>query len=867
MRETLLAYGLRTGKTHLLDEWAMDCNGDLTPDTVTASSGKRVWWRCAKGHTWQAAVYARTKQNAGCPYCSNRLVWQGYNDLASQAPEIAAQWYQPMNGEKTPETVLASSHYKAWWRCPLGHIWRTEVLVRTVLGCGCPICAGQEKIAHHLEKLPLQCAEQRQTGDADMDILGILDQIDEVIYISDLETHEIIYVNRHGQKLLGPLQRGVKCHTYLQAQDLPCTFCTNDLLPRCPGQRHTWVRKHPTFGNMLLHDSIIEYAGRPCRMEVAIDISRYVSDLDAARMDLAAERKLVACIETLVMSNDFEAAINSMLRMIIEHYDADRAYIFEFDWEKNLTHNTYEICKDGITPQIGNLQNVPIDVVAVWVDVFQHQQKKINIIEDVDALKDDPARRIEYDCLHPQGISSLITVPIFVGGKLHGFLGVDNPASHMDAPELLMQVTYIAANELQKHLLTEELTEKSYHDPLTGLQNRLAYEEKLLALQNGSERPIGVGFVDINGLKYLNDTLGHDYGNKALLRACDVMKTYFEPEMLYRVSGDEFIILWTDVGFQSFRETCDLMAQELHGAQEELASFGRTWGTAGEELPKLIREAEQRMYDEKRRHYLRSETAASARPQYLDALLQEFRDSTFQIYLQPLYSIEQGRVYAAEGLVRKIDPRGKMHAPIEFIHMMEQERMISMVDYEMLRQACGLLVKWKAAWPEFRIGCNMSRITLAEPDYLNTVDKILAETGADPKRLTFEITEGSQGIQLESMGSLLDALRARGITLAMDDMGTEAACLEMLYLPQIQNVKIDRSLICRAENSEREQTVIRHLVDLCHDLNMTCVAEGIETDSQIELLKQLGCDRLQGYKIGKPMPPEEFLERFCPSRN
>lgn len=361
--------------------------------------------------------------------------------------------------------------------------------------------------------------------------------------------------------------------------------------------------------------------------------------------------------------------------------------------------------------------------------------------------------------------------------------------------------------------------------------------------------------------------MGHDYGNKALLRACDVMKTYFEPEMLYRVSGDEFIILWTDVGFQSFRETCDLMAQALHGAQEELASFGRTWGTAGEELPKLIREAEQRMYDEKRRHYLRSETTASARPQYLDALLQEFRDSTFQIYLQPLYSIEQGRVYAAEGLVRKIDPRGKMHAPIEFIHMMEQERMISMVDYEMLRQACGLLVKWKAAWPEFRIGCNMSRITLAEPDYLNTVDKILAETGADPKRLTFEITEGSQGIQLESMGSLLDALRARGITLALDDMGTEATCLEMLYLPQIQNVKIDRSLICRAENSERKQIVISGLIELCHKLGMLCVAEGIETDSQIELLKQLGCDRLQGYKIGKPMPPEEFLERFCPSRN
>lgn len=95
-----------------------------------------------------------------------------------------------------------------------------------------------------------------------------------------------------------------------------------------------------------------------------------------------------------------------------------------------------------------------------------------------------------------------------------------------------------------------------------------------------------------------------------------------------------------------------------------------------------------------------------------------------------------------------------------------------------------------------------------------------------------------------------------------DDLGTEAACLEMLYLPQISVAKIDKSLIDKAEHIDREQLVIRHLVDLCHDLNMRCVAEGIETDSQIELLKKLGCDKLQGYKIGKPMLPEDFLRQF-----
>lgn len=863
MRETLLAYCLRTGKTHLLEEWADDRNGDLTPDSVTAASGKRVWWQCANGHTWQTAVYARTKQDAGCPYCSNHFVWQGFNDLASQEPGIAAEWYQPLNGNKTPETVLVSSHYKAWWRCLFGHIWRTQVLVRTTKGCNCPICAGQEKIAHHLECLPLQVNQQTQQRGDGMDISNILDQIDEIVYISDLESNELLFLNRYGRNRFGDPKPGTKCYAHLQNRAVPCSFCTNELLPRCPGQRHTWVRPHPRSGSMLLHDSIIEYEGRKCRMELAIDVNHCASDLNAAQKDSAAEKKLVDCVEKLVMASDFDVAVNSVLETIIDHYAADRAYIFVIDWENEITTNTHEICKKGVAPEKDLLQAVPLGTIAVWIDLFQ-QKRQINVIRDVEALRTDPARQKEYECLKHQNVQSLIAVPIYCDGGLYGFLGVDNPSANVDAPELLTHITYVAANELQKQRLTEQLREKSYHDPLTGLQNRLAYEEKLLALQNGSERPIGVGCVDINGLKYLNDTLGHDYGNKALLRACDVMKTYFEPEMLYRVSGDEFVVLWPNVSFQSFRETCDLMAQALHGAQEELASFGCTWGTAGEDLPKLIREAEQRMYDEKRRHYLRSETTASARPQYLDALLQEFRDSTFQIYLQPLYSIEQGRVYAAEGLVRKIDPLGRMHAPIEFIHMMEQERMISMVDYEMLRQACGLLVKWKAAWPEFRIGCNMSRITLAEPDYLNTVDKILAETGADPKRLTFEITEGSQGIQLESMGSLLDALRARGITLALDDMGTEAACLEMLYLPQIKAAKIDRSLICKAERSDREQIVISSLIELCHKLGMLCVAEGIETESQVELLKKLGCDRLQGYYIGKPMPPEEFFARFAP---
>lgn len=692
-----------------------------------------------------------------------------------------------------------------------------------------------------------------------MDIKQILDQIDEIIYIADMESYELLYLNRIGREYFGEPAPGVKCYEFLQGEEKPCKFCTNRILPHGQGQRHTWVRQHPSVGDMLLHDSIIDYDGRPCRMEVAINVNRYVDEVATAKQDLAAERKLVKCIENLVLSTDFDAAVNSMLETILEHYSADRAYIFEFDWTLDVTHNTYEICRDGVTPEKDNLQNVPIEVVALWVDIFQNQHRKINIIEDVDALLDDPARRIEYDCLHPQGIKSLITVPIFVSGELHGFLGVDNPHAHMDAPEMLAQITYIAANELQKRTLTDELIVKSYLDPLTGLRNRLAYDETLGHLL-GKEIPIGVGFLDLNGLKWINDNLGHDMGNKALRRVCEILLKYIQKEYIYRISGDEFVIIWPEVDYLAFNTAVGRLEAAL-AEEEDLASFGFVWGTE-EDVGVAVRKAEQAMQTQKNKFYATNSNLKGQRPGYLDRLLQEFRDSTFIPYLQPIYSIQYDCVYGAEVLVRKIDPHGNIHPPVEFIRILEKEHMISKVDLEMLRQSCQLLQKWKAQWPELVLNVNFSRNTLIEPDYLAQVDKIFAETGVDPRRLVFEITESSQGIQLESLSSLLDELKQRGITIAIDDLGTEAACLEMLYLPQISVAKIDRSLICKAEHSPREQTVIRHLIDLCHDLGMRCVAEGIENDGQIELLKQLGCDRLQGFKIGKPMPAEVFFHQF-----
>lgn len=142
MRESLRDYCARTERAFLLDEWDTQRNAPLTPEGVSHGSKKRVWWRCGKGHVWQAPVYMRTSNAAGCPYCTGRKPWPGENDLGTLYPHLAAQWDPEKNGELTPTQVLPGSHRMVWWVCDKGHRWRAQVKSR-VSGCGCPVCANR----------------------------------------------------------------------------------------------------------------------------------------------------------------------------------------------------------------------------------------------------------------------------------------------------------------------------------------------------------------------------------------------------------------------------------------------------------------------------------------------------------------------------------------------------------------------------------------------------------------------------------------------------------------------------------------------------------------------------------------------------
>ena len=142
MRETLFDYCKRTGELELLRQWNSERNGALTPETVSYGSKKKVWWRCGKGHEWQAEVTSRTSNHTGCPFCRGVMAWPGETDFATLWPELAAQWHPERNGPLTPDQVVCGSTRRVWWQCGSGHVWAASVKSRAA-GRGCPYCTGR----------------------------------------------------------------------------------------------------------------------------------------------------------------------------------------------------------------------------------------------------------------------------------------------------------------------------------------------------------------------------------------------------------------------------------------------------------------------------------------------------------------------------------------------------------------------------------------------------------------------------------------------------------------------------------------------------------------------------------------------------
>ena len=312
-----------------------------------------------------------------------------------------------------------------------------------------------------------------------------------------------------------------------------------------------------------------------------------------ARLEIATT--LNRCVGELSSDTDIQVAIFNLLHAINDYFHADRTYIFEADYDRKVVINTHEYTEHGVSAQMDNLQAVPMETVDIWMQHFQKDE--VYYMPDLEQERGHET----YNILKDQDIQSLLAVPLWSEGKMIGFLGVDNPKEHYDDPTLLSSIKYFISNSLSMKKQQEWLEYLSYRDMLTKLYNRNKYIDTVESYEKKTIKQVGAAYVDLNGLKKVNDQQGHEAGDHLIQNAANAIASAF-PDQSYRVGGDEFVILVIGVGEEEFLKKIDEMEEKMKEQQVSI-SIGPVWKARTEDLEKMLKDADALMYEEKEKYH------------------------------------------------------------------------------------------------------------------------------------------------------------------------------------------------------------------------------------------------------------------------
>lgn len=427
----------------------------------------------------------------------------------------------------------------------------------------------------------------------------------------------------------------------------------------------------------------------------------------------------------------------------------------------------------------------------------------------------------------------------------------------------------------------EEISYKAFHDSLTDLPNRaLLLDRLVIALAQAARhnQKLAVMFLDLDDLKEVNDTFGHAIGDAVLKTVGHRLKENLrESDTVARVSGDEFLILLTDIEDESGVEAVaatllgavagPLMVEddELHITTSIGVAIYPTNGTTPEEL---IRNADGAMYRVKRSggnavEFCDRSGPTVGRMTIEEELRRAIEREEFVLWYQPQVSIKDRHLVGVEALVRWNHPERGLIPPDGFISAAEHTGVITALGALVLRKACEQGKSWqRQGYQSPRIAVNLSPRQLYQHDFVGMYQRVLESTGFDPHLLEFEMTESIAVQRSDRSLQILRRLREIGSSIAVDDFGTGQSSLSYLKQFPVDVVKVDRSFVTEVLTRVRDQSIVGAVLQVANQLGLRTIAEGVETEEQCEFLRRLGCHEIQGYLVSVPLAPEQLEAKF-----
>lgn len=571
--------------------------------------------------------------------------------------------------------------------------------------------------------------------------------------------------------------------------------------------------------------------------------------------------------------------MNEFLELLCKNINSERAYIY-FKNSKDDKENYFYRCDKGVVSN-----EIEINVNILNNIYWKNEIKENGMIRIHNVFKLPDSVKKEKEILLKQKVGSMLLIPFFNKDQIIGFMRFDFILARKEWNDEIIKLLRTFANILRDFKIGEDSEKKMhqmvYYDHLTNIPNRELFGKCInQAIQRSTKNgeSFGILLLDLDSFKNVNDTMGHQSGDKVLIIIADRLeKCLRKTDIVCRFGGDEFLILLNGITsdkdietvaikiISQFEKPITVEGQEFFiTASVGISSFP----VDGKDINALIKNADIAMYEAKNKGknqyvFCSKEMKEDIWQSRLitNHLYHALEKDELKIAYQPQVLIDTGEIIAAEALARWNHPELGDVSPALFIPIAEETGLIHAIGEWALRQSCKQNKIWQdMGLPPIRIAVNVSVKQLLKPGFADKVEEILNETMIEPRYLELEITENIAMQESNIIFDVLYRLKAIGISLAIDDFGIEYSSLNRVKLLPIDRLKIDINFIKGISSNNKDRVIVDVIIKLAKDLHLKVIAEGVETVEQLNYLKQKKCDEVQGYYFYKPLSKEVLEE-------
>ena len=569
--------------------------------------------------------------------------------------------------------------------------------------------------------------------------------------------------------------------------------------------------------------------------------------------------KITSLVTTLyqeiISYKDSGDIINETLKLLNYYYSSYRCSVFTLSSNNELVNLKYEFTVGDVLSF--DKVTFPIDEIP-GLQYASTRQEPIVIKTN---YSQDELLNNYYKRLRENNINLFYAIPLIEKNETIGFLTVANATDHLGELTLLRVFAQVINNELVKQSLVEDKRLNNEVDFISKLYNYHYFRKVIARYKNSALSSLGVACIKLNDLRQINLDHGIEYGDSIIMQIADLLREQFRIDSIFRIDSEVFEIVVPDIDYETFINRFNLTINNINQLRKGLVSTGHTWTDTDIDIDKLINHAEELMIINKD-----SKNAAEifdAQDEHLANLNDALNRNWFTFFLQPKVDLKTNKVSCSESLVRMVHPTYGVISPAKIIPILEKNKMVSVVDFYVLELVCQTLKRWKDEGRVLLpISVNYSRVTLLENDIVERTKDVIEKYGVDKSLIEIEITETIGNMEQKKISEIAEKFIAAGVNLAIDDFGSKYSSLSTLSTVPFNVVKVDKSIINDLVINPRSQIIVEQIINICKQLNMKSVAEGIETERQWKEVKRLGFDLGQGYFFEKPISIKEFEEKF-----